>query len=90
MKKHTTSIILAACLGLTACSAAQPAETTATTVAETTQAAATTTAETSAQAAEKTVADDQKLSGKVTLSGAACFWRFPPRRSVPSSVPRWS
>lgn len=67
MKKHTTSILFAACLGLTACSAAQPAETTATTVAETTQTSATTIAETSAQAAEKTAAADQKLFGKVTV-----------------------
>lgn len=70
MKKSTTSILLAACLGLTACGAAQPAETVATTTAETTQtvAADTTAAETSAQATETTTAAaDQQLSGKVTV-----------------------
>lgn len=70
MKKRTTSILLAACLGLTACGAAQPAETVATTTAETTQtvAADTTAAETSAQATETTTAAaDQQLSGKVTV-----------------------
>ena len=68
MNKRTASILAAMCLGLTACGAAQPAETVTTTTAETTQTAAadTTAAETTTQATETTAAD-QKLSGKVTV-----------------------
>ena len=70
MKKCTTSILLAMCLGLTACGAAQPAvETSASATSETAQSATadTTATENTSQAEESTEAGDQKLFGKVTV-----------------------